>query len=150
MNKYEEMIERADKRFNYSELERQKILSLLEYCHANDVRMTHRRMYEVFFLCDAMPGMELTTCTCDSECERCGCSNYTAAEDAELLINQEKSILDFEPSDDFFFAEEVKSMIKRYQGKKKGKISDGEIEMIIKEIQKELKCFNHCLGEGGI
>ena len=98
-------------------------------------------------MCDAMPGMELTVSTCEAECAKCGCSNYSAVEDVECLINQEKTIFDFEPSDDFFFSDEVKSIISRYHGKKKDKLSDAEIEMIVKEVEKELKCFNHCLGE---
>lgn len=50
MNKYDEILQTADKKYNYSELEKNKIISLLECCNANDVRMTPRRMYELFFL----------------------------------------------------------------------------------------------------
>ena len=147
MDKYQEMLERANRRYKYSEIELGKITSLLDYCHATDVRMTHRRMYEVFFKCDAMPGRELTTDFCSDECARCGCSNCTAAEDAELIINHEKSVLDFEPSDDFFFRDEVKFIIRRYHGNKTDKMSDAELEMIVDELKKELKCLNHCIGE---
>ncbi len=147
MDKYEEMLKKADRKYSYSELEKQKIISLLEYCHANDVRMTHRRMYEVFFKCDAIPGREITTDFCNDECARCGCSNCTAAEDAELIINQEKTIFDFEPSDDFYFKDEVKSILNRYHGKKKDKLSETEIDMIVKEVRQELECFNKCLEE---
>ena len=66
MDKYEEMLKKPDKRYNYSELEKQKIIGLLDYCHANDVRMTHRQMYEVFFMCDAMTGRELTVSVCEA------------------------------------------------------------------------------------
>lgn len=147
MDKYEEMLKKADRKYSYSELEKQKIISLLDYCHANDVRMTHRRMYEVFFNCDAIPGREITTDFCSDECARCGCSNCTAAEDAELIINQEKTIFDFEPSDDFYFKDEVKSILNRYHGKKKDKLSETEIDMIVKEVRQELECFNKCLEE---
>ena len=41
MDKYQEMLERANKRYKYSEIELGKITSLLDYCHAVDVRMTH-------------------------------------------------------------------------------------------------------------
>lgn len=81
-------------------------------------------MYEVYLMCDAMPGMEITTCDCNDQCERCGCSNCTAADDAELLINQGKSIFDFEETND--------------HGSKKGKIPESEIDMILKEIKQEL------------
>lgn len=86
--------------------------------------------------------MEITTCDCNDQCARYGCSNCTAADDAELLINQEKSILDFEESDEFYFKEEVKSIIKKYHGSKKGKIQEIEIDMILKEIKLELNCYN--------
>ena len=89
MDKYEKMIERVNERYNYSEIEKQKIISLLDYCHATDVRMTDRNMYEVFFVCDAVPGKEITTSFCDDECVRSGCSNCTVAEDAECVMNQE-------------------------------------------------------------
>ena len=148
MDKYQEMLERANKKYKYSELELGKIISLLDYCHAVDVRMTHRRMYEVFFKCDAIPGREITTDFCSDECARCGCSNCTAAEDAELIINQERTVLDFEPSDDFFFKDEVKSIFKRYHGDKNEKMSDTEIDMIAEEVKKELKYFNYCLIKG--
>ena len=147
MDKYMEMLKWPNKRYKYSELELGKIISLLDYCHAVDVRMTHRRMYEVFFKCDAMPGMELTIDSCSDQCAKYGCSNCTAAEDAECIINQEKSVLDLEPSDEFFFKDEVKSIIKRYHGDKSDKMTDTELEMIVAEIKKELKCFNRCIGE---
>ena len=147
MDKYKEMLERANKKYKYSELELGKIISLLDYCHAVDVRMTHRRMYEVFFKCDALPGMELTIDSCSDQCAKYGCSNCTAAEDAECIINQEKSVLDLEPSDEFFFKDEVKSIIKRYHGYKSDKMTDTKLEMIVAEIKKELKCFNRCIGE---
>lgn len=51
MDKYEKMLGKANERYNYSEIEKQKIISLLDYCHATDVRMTDRNMYEVFFVC---------------------------------------------------------------------------------------------------
>ena len=142
MDKYEEMLKRADEKYHFSELEKDKIIRLLDYCHANDVRWTLRRMFEVYFMCRAMPGMEITTCGCNDQCARYGCSNCTAADDAELLINQEKSILDFEESDEFYFKEEVKSIIKKYHGSKKGKIPESEIDMILKEIKQELNCYN--------
>ena len=148
MDKYQEMLERAYKKYKYSELELGKIISLLDYCHAVDVRMTHRRMYEVFFKCDAMPGMELTIDSCSDQCAKYGCSNCTAAEDAECIINQEKSVLDLEPSDEFYFKDEVKSIFKRYHGDKNEKMSDTEIDMIAEELKKELKCFNYCLKKG--
>ena len=147
MDKYQQMLERANKRYKYSEIELEKITSLLDYCHATDVRMTHRRMYEVFFKCDAIPGREITTDFCSEECARCGCSNCTAAEDSELIINQEKSVLDFEPSGDFFFRNEVKSIMKRYHGDKTDKMSDTELDLIVDELKRELKCLNHCIGE---
>lgn len=142
MDKYEEMLKRADEKYHFSELEKDKIIRLLDYCHANDVRWTLRRMFEVYFMCSAMPDMEITTCDCNDQCARYGCSNCTAADDAELLINQEKSILDFEESDEFYFKEEVKSIIKKYHGSKKGKIPESEIDMILKEIKQELNCYN--------
>ena len=142
MDKYEEMLKRADEKYHFSELEKDKIIRLLDYCHANDVRWTLRRMFEVYFMCSAMPGMEITTCDCNDQCARYGCSNCTAADDAELLINQEKSILDFEESDEFYFKEEVKSIIKKYHGSKKWKIPESEIDMILKEIKRELNCYN--------
>ena len=147
MDNYQEMLERANKRYKYSEIELGKITSLLDYCHAVDVRMTHRRMYEVFFKCDAIPGREITTDFCSDECARCGCSNCTAAEDAELIINQEKSVLELEPTDEFFFKDEVKSIIKRYHSDKTDKMSDTELDLIVDEFRKELKCFNQCIGE---
>ena len=142
MNKYEEMLKRADEKYKFSALEKKKIIGLLDYCHANDVRWTLRRMFEVYFMCDAMPGMEITTCDCKDQCAKYGCSNCTAADDAELLINQEKSILDFEEYDEFYFKDEVKSIINKYHGSKKGKIQPEEIEMIIKEVKRELNCYN--------
>ena len=143
MNQYEEMLKSANRIHKYSELELQKIVALLEYCHAVDVRMTHRRMYEVFFKCDAMPGIELTTEFCRSNCAKYyGCSNCAVVDDAECIINQEKTIFDLEPSDEFYFKEEVKTIFNRYQGKKKQKLSDAEIDQILKEIKQELICFN--------
>ena len=142
MNKYEEMLQSADKKYSYSELEKEKIISLLDYCHASDVRRTHRRMYEVFFRCDAIPYAELTIDICGGECERCGCSNYTAAEDAELLINQEKNILDFEPSDEFFFADEIQSILEKFRGNRNVKLCNSEINQIMEEIKQELRYFN--------
>ena len=59
--------------------------------YANDVRWTLRRMFEVYFMCDAMSGMEITTCDCNDQCAKYGCSNCTAADDAELLQKKEKS-----------------------------------------------------------
>ena len=148
MDKYEEMLKKADRKYSYSELEKQKIVELLDYCHATDVRMTHRRMYEVFYRCDAMSGYELTTDLCSSNCARyCGCSNCAAVDDVECLINQEKTIFDFEPSDDFYFKDEVKSILEKYHGRKKDKLSDTEIDMIVKEVRQELECFNKCLEE---
>lgn len=55
MDKYEEMLKRADEKYHFSELEKDKIIRLLDYCHANDVRWTLRRMFEVYFMCSAMP-----------------------------------------------------------------------------------------------
>lgn len=148
MDKYNEMLERANKRYKYSEIERDKIISLLDYCHANDVRMTPRRMYEVFYLCDAMPGRELSTDMCNSECAKYyGCSICTVVDDAECLINQDKSVLDLEPSDEFYFKPEVKSVIRRYHGEKSDKMPDSELDMIVEEFRKELKCLNHCIAE---
>lgn len=147
MDKYDEMLQNAAKRYNYSELEKKKIKELLDYCHANDVRWTLRRMYEVYFMCDAMPGMEITTCDCNDQCERYGCSNCTAADDAELMINQEKSIFDFEATDKFYFKDEIKSIINKYHGTKKGKMQKSEIEQILKEIKREFECFNMRLEE---
>lgn len=148
MDKYQEMLERANKRYKYSEIELGKIISLLDYCHANDVRMTPRRMYEVFYTCDAMPGRELTTDRCNSECAKYyGCSNCAVVDDVECLINQDKSVLDLEPSDEFYFKDEVKSIIKRYHGVKTDKMSDSELDLIVDEFRKELKCFNQCIGE---
>ena len=91
--------------------------------------------------------MELTIDSCSDQCAKYGCSNCTAAEDAECIINQEKSVLDLEPSDEFYFKDEVKSIIKRYHGDKSDKMTDSELEMIVAEIKKELKCFNCCIGE---
>lgn len=148
MDKYEEMLKKADRKYTYSELEKQKIIGLLDYCHATDVRMTHRRMYEVFYKCDAMSGYELTTDLCSSNCARYyGCSNCAAVDDVECLINHEKTIFDFEPSDDFYFKDEVKSILEKYHGSKKDKLSDTEIDMIIKEVRQELVCLNSCLSE---
>ena len=142
MNQYEEMLKRADEKYRFSDLEKNKIIGLLDYCHANDVRWTLRRMFEVYFMCDAMPGMEITTCDCNDQCAKYGCSNCTAADDAELLINQEKSILDFEEYDEFYFKDEVESIINKYHGSKKGKIPADELEMILKEVEQELKYCN--------
>ena len=98
-------------------------------------------------MCSAMPGMEITTCDCNDQCARYGCSNCTAADDAELLINQEKSIFDFEETDKFYFKDEIKSIINKYHGIKKGKMQKSEIEQILKEIKRELECFNMRLEE---
>lgn len=146
-SEFNTMIERADRKYKFSDIEKVKIRGLLEYCHATGVRWTLRRMYEVFFQCDAMPGMELTTGTCSDECARYGCSNCTAADDAELLINQEKTIFDFEPTDEFFFKDEVVSIINKYHGKKNGRMSETELQQIIQEVSQELKCCNMLLGE---
>ena len=45
MNKaeFEELIKNADRRMQYSELEKEKIKYLLEYCHASGVRYTFSR-----------------------------------------------------------------------------------------------------------
>lgn len=147
MDKYEEMLKTADKQYSYSELEKEKIVSLLDCCHATDVRMTHRKMYEVFFKCDAIPGREITSDFCSDECARNGCSNCTAAEDAEGLINHEKTIFDYEPSDELYFQDEVKSILQKYHGNKKNKLFETEIEQIVDEIKKEIQCFNHCIEE---
>ena len=87
MDKYEEMLKRADEKYHFSELEKDKIIRLLDYCHANDVRRTLRRMFEVYFMCSAMPGMEITTCDCNDQCARYGCSNCTASDDKEFLMS---------------------------------------------------------------
>lgn len=96
MNKYDEMLKCADEKYHFSELEKEKIIGLLDYCHANDVRWTLRRMFEVYFMCDAISETEITTSDCAERCAKYDCTNCAAAYDAELLINQEKSILDFE------------------------------------------------------
>ena len=148
MDKYREMLEKSSKRYKYSEIELDKIIALLDYCHANDVRLTPRRRYEVFYTCDALPGRELTTDMCSSNCAKYyGCSNCAVVDDAECLINQEKTIFDLEPSDDFYFKDEVKSIIKRYHGDKTDKMSDTELEMIVEEFRKELSCLNQCIGK---
>lgn len=146
-SEFNTMIERADRKYKFIHIEKIKIRELLEYCHATDMRRTLRRMYEVFFRCDAMPGMEITTGNCNDECARYGCSNCTAADDAELLINQEKTIFDFEPTDEFFFKEEVVSIINKYHGKKNGRMAEAELQQVIQEISQELKCCNMLLGE---
>lgn len=146
-SEFNEMIQRADRKYKFSKIEKEKIRYLLEYCHATDVRWTLRQMYEVYFKCDAMPGMEISIGNCNDECARYGCSNCTAADDAELLINQEKTIFDFEPTDEFFFEDEVKSIINKYHGKKKGKMTEAELQQIIQEFSQELKCCNMLLEE---
>ena len=88
MDKYKEMLERANKKYKYSELELGKIISLLDYCHAVDVRMTHRRMYEVFFKCDALPGMELTIDSCSDQCAKYGCS--TQRKEKRTILEQKE------------------------------------------------------------
>lgn len=97
--KFNEMIYQADRKYNFSELEKKKIQCLLEYCHANAVRWTLRKMFEVYFCCDAMPGMEITIEDCGNRCARFGCSNCTAAEDAELMLNQEKTVFGIQSDD---------------------------------------------------
>ncbi len=138
-NEFDQMIEKADRRMHYSELEKEKLKYLLEYCHASDIKYTQRRMYEVFYKCDAMPGMEITMCDCDDNCARCGCSNYTAADDAELLLNREKDIFEIEPSTGYYFDAEIKSMLNKYKGIGSCKLTDTEIENFLKRIKKELK-----------
>ena len=67
---------------------------------------------------------------------------------AEIVIFNYR--LNFYPifqDDEFYFKDEVKSIIKRYHGDKSDKMTDSEIEMIVAEIKKELKCFNRCIGE---
>lgn len=148
MKQYEQMLKAVNELYNYSELEKQKIISLLDYCHATDVRKTRGGIYGVFYECAAMPGRELTTDSCSSGCAKYyGCSNCAVVDDAECLINQEKTIFDFEPSDDFIFQDEVKSILQRYHGDKKNKLSETEIEQIVDEIKKEIQCFNHCIEE---
>lgn len=142
MNKYEEMLKRADEKYKFSDLEKNKIIGLLDYCHANDVRWTFRRMFEVYFMCDAMPGMEITTCDCNDQCARYGCSNCTAADNAELLINQEKSVFDFEDLQGCCFKDEVKSIINKYHGRKEENLSNEEIELILDEIKREIQKIN--------
>ena len=148
MDKYEEMLKTADKQYSYSELEKEKIVSLLDYCHATDVRITHRKMYEVFFKCDVVSGIELTTELCNKMCAKYyGCSNCSAVDDTECLINQEKMIFDYEPSDELYFQDEVKSILQKYHGNKNNKLSETEIEQIVNEIKIEIQCFNHCIEE---
>lgn len=91
MNEYEEMLQSADKWYHYSLSEKMKIISLLKQCNANDVRRTHRRMFEVFFRCSDMPGMEITIGECNDQCARYSCPACRAADDAECLINREQS-----------------------------------------------------------
>ena len=146
MDKFEKMLRKADEKHHYSELEKQKIIELLDYCHATDVRKTHRGMYGVFYECEAISGKELTTDFCSNNCAKYyGCSNCAVVDDAECLINQEKTIFDLEPSDEFYFRDEIKSILKRYHGDKKDKLSDEEIDMIIKEVRQELVCMNESL-----
>ena len=102
MDKYIEMLEGANKEYRYSEFELRKVTELLDYCHAVDVRRTHRGMYEVFYKCDVIPARELTLDSCSTECKKYGCSNCTAAEDAECIINQEKSVTELELADEYF------------------------------------------------
>ena len=59
----------------------------------------------------------------------------------------EKIIFEIESSNEFYFKDEVKSIIKRYHGDKFDKMSDAEIELIVEEFKKELNYFNHCIGE---
>lgn len=143
---FNEMIRCADRKYHFSELEKKKIRGSLEYCHATDVRWTSREMFEVYFRCDAMPGKEITTIDCNNRCAKAGCSNYTVAEDAELLINQEKNIFDFDYTDEVFFENEIKSIIKKFHGKKHGKITGYECEQLLKELERELQLLNHCVG----
>lgn len=143
---FNDMIQAADRKYAYSDIEKKKIKYLLEYCHANNVRWTLRGMFEVYFKCDAMPGIEITISDCSDGCARYGCSNCTAAEDAELLINQEKTIFDAASADELFFKDEVQAIISKYHGKKKGCLSDCEQEQIVKEFARELECLNLIFG----
>lgn len=56
---------------------------------------------------------------------------------------------EYEPSDEFFFKDEVKSIFKKYHGDKNQKMSDADIDMIAKEVKKELNCFNYCSKNDG-
>ncbi len=56
-------------------------------------------------------------------------------------------MLDFEPTDEFFFKDEVKSIINKYHGKKKGRMSETELQQLIEEFSQELKCCNMLLQE---
>ena len=142
MNKYENMLQDAMAEKGYSILEKEKILYLLDYCHAERVRKLKQGYFEVLFRCDALDGISLATDTCNKLCKRCGCSTCTAAGDAEMLINLEKNILDFEPSDEFFFADEVQSILEKFRGNRNVKLCNSEIDQIMEEIKQELRCFN--------
>ena len=141
MNNYEEMLKIPSKRHSYSEIEKQKIVELLGYCHADEIRWTHRGIYELYFKCDAMPGMVITVSDCNDKCARCGCSTYTAADDAECLINQDRTVLEFEVSEGAFFEKEVKAILNKYKHDRTEKLTDTDIHLLAARVKDELQMF---------
>lgn len=141
MDEFDVMLVKPKKRYSYSELEENKIKELLGTCHAKEINYTLRKMYEVYFTCDAMPGRLLTVTDCEAECAKYGCCTSTAADDAECLINCDKGILDFEPTDEMYFTSELKSIVQKYCGERKNRMTETEFIMLVKEISQELECI---------
>ena len=142
MDKYEKMLEKAMAEHIYSPLEKDLMHGMLDSIHAKRVKETQKGIYEVFYMCDAIPDKELNTILCDKNCQRYyNCSNCAMADDLECIINQEKTILDLEPSDTFYFEDEIRSIINNYRGDKNTAMSKTETNMLAEEIVKELKCL---------
>ncbi|MBQ6908253.1 MAG: hypothetical protein IJQ28_07735 [Clostridia bacterium] len=140
MDKYDKMLNNAREKYNYSELEENMIKNLLDTCNAEDVEFTSKGMFEVLFKCDAIPNRTVTTCDCETVCERYGCSTCSAVGDAECLINCEKGILDFD-TDELYFENEIKEIVRKYYAGRNDKISDTEFDMLMKEISQEMNCI---------
>ena len=95
MDKYEKMMIEATNHYNYSTLEKETILRMLDAVHAENVKRTDDCMFEVHYKCDAMPDIQLNTEYCEAKCKRYyGCSNCATIDDLECLINQEKAVSD--------------------------------------------------------
>lgn len=137
MNKYENLIAKLNERHDFSELEKEMIMWLTDYCHVEDFRHTDNNMYEAFFKCDGLDGRIITTRDCESKCAKYGCSTCSAAGDLECLINKEKGILDFEQWDEIYFKSEIEEIVRKYYGNRNDRMTKTELNMLISEISRE-------------
>ena len=131
------IIEFADRlKVEYSERD----LDIIELAYATTIHKSQGSEYSTVIIPIRM-SQYITVSDCEAECAKYGCCTSTAADDAECLINCDKGILDFEPTDEMYFTGELKSVVQKYCGERKNRMTESEFEMLQKELSQELRCI---------